>query len=503
MDLHFTPVDPWPCLAWVARCCPSDRTVRVWHGRQVEVRPLWFCEAVWNRDFEAGDFDLTDLVFGSGARVRDDRVVFVSSGSTVDRLQHAEIDGKTWISNSLACLVAVSGVKVAKDYQRYPEFFQSARKGIDTYERRLPTWSGQIELTYFRNLSWNGVSLTVEDKPFPERDFDSFQKYRAFLATSLSHIAHNMEAADRSHPYQMIGSLSSGYDSPTATILAQEAGLEQAFSFRSGRLGRIDDGEEIARILGLELHFVDRLAWRQQALAEVPYFASTGYGSDVVLSSAQDILRGRVLVSGFHGGKVWAKHATALQPDIARGDASGLSFTEHRLSLGSIHLPVAFMGVRQIRDINILSNDSKLSPWEIAGRYSRPICRRIVEEAGVPRNLFGIRKIAVTNLFRRGEAVLTRRTQTEYYAWLEANELRNPRVLERAVIALQTRSYDPDKLSGALNKVLPANVSERATRLYVRAMQPLNRRINVCAHLFPWAVERMGRVYNVDVDVAS
>ena len=462
----------------------------------MEARESWFCEAVWDGEFESGDFDLTDVVFGSGAHVRDDRVVFVSSGTTVDRLQHAEIDGKTWISNSLACLVAMSGVKVPVDYERYPEFFRSITQGIDAYERRLPTLAGRLELTYFRNLVWNGTSLSAEDKPFPQRDFDSFQKYRAFLAGSLSRVAHNMEAHDRTHRYQMIGSLSSGYDSPAAAVLAREAGLTQAFSFHSGRLGLIDHGEAIARILRLELRVVDRLAWRQQALAELPYLASTGYGSDVVFSSAQDILRGKVLVSGFHGGTLWAKSAKALHPNIGRGDVSGLSFTEHRLHLGSIHLPVPFIGVRQIRDINALSNGPSLVPWDVAGKYSRPICRRIVEEAGVPRTLFGIKKKAATNLFRSGETVLTPQTRREYYAWLQARKLHSRGVLERALFPLQARYYRPDDLFGVLRKWLPPRASERAIRLFVRIMYPLNRRINLSTHLFPWALERMGELYD-------
>ena len=53
----------------------------------MEVCDTWFCEAVWDGDYEAGDFDLTDLVFGSGGRLRDERAIFVSSGTTVDRLQ--------------------------------------------------------------------------------------------------------------------------------------------------------------------------------------------------------------------------------------------------------------------------------------------------------------------------------------------------------------------------------------------------------------------------------
>src|SRR5437899_6110852 len=40
-----------------------------------------------------------------------------------------------------------------------------------------------------------------------------------------------------------------------------------------------------------------------------------------------------------------------------------------------------------------------MTPWAIPGRYNRPICRRIVEAAGVPREAFGIRKKAASVLF--------------------------------------------------------------------------------------------------------
>jgi hypothetical protein len=31
-------------------------------------------------------------------------------------------------------------------------------------------------------------------------------------------------------------------------------------------------------------------------------------------------------------------------------------------------------------------------PWDIGGAYSRPLCRRLVEEASVPREIFGVSK---------------------------------------------------------------------------------------------------------------
>ena len=66
----------------------------------VEIQQYWFCEAVWDGNFESGNLDETDLVFGSGGRFRDGRVTFVSSGTTVDRLQTVALKDAQWVSNS-------------------------------------------------------------------------------------------------------------------------------------------------------------------------------------------------------------------------------------------------------------------------------------------------------------------------------------------------------------------------------------------------------------------
>ena len=64
----------------------------------VETGPNWCVEAVWAGPFEAADFDRTDLMFGTGIRARGDHLMFVNSGTAVDRL----------ISTSLAFFTAVS-----------------------------------------------------------------------------------------------------------------------------------------------------------------------------------------------------------------------------------------------------------------------------------------------------------------------------------------------------------------------------------------------------------
>ena len=81
----------WPRLAWLAICQPGS-PVRITHGPGVETCRDWFCEAVWDGPFPSGNFDDTDVVFGSGGRRREDGVIFVSSTATQDRL-HAGVRG--------------------------------------------------------------------------------------------------------------------------------------------------------------------------------------------------------------------------------------------------------------------------------------------------------------------------------------------------------------------------------------------------------------------------
>ena len=111
VDLEYRAMPAWPVLSWLARCRRGGGAVTVFHGPWVETRPDWFCEAVWDGDFEDGGFDRTDFVFGSGARRRPGGLRFVASGTSLDRLNVLERDGDVLVSNSLACLLAVSGTE--------------------------------------------------------------------------------------------------------------------------------------------------------------------------------------------------------------------------------------------------------------------------------------------------------------------------------------------------------------------------------------------------------
>ena len=412
----------WPQLAWLVRCSEGEQNVSVLHGPGVETFDDWFCEAAWAGPFEEGGFDLTDIVAGTGGRLRDDKIIFVSSGSTVDRLQLLVKGSRVWVSNSLACLLEAVDASVDPTYGQYCRDFGSINDGLNSYQRELLTSAGAVRLVYFNNLAWDGQKLEELAKPGGGRDFSSFELYRGFLDTCMASMVGNMSHRNRCLPFKPLATVSSGYDSTTVATLARKAGCEEALCFGDARGGIEERGEEIAHILGLRSFVFARESWRTAGTAaEPPFIAADGIGMDLVFKSAEPILQSRVLFTGYHGDKVWSKETADLSDDIVRGDRSGLSLSEFRLAAGFLHCPVPFWGVRQMREIHAISTSQGMGQWDIPGGYSRPICRRIVEEAGVPRHFFGVRKAAVAFLLGNMPAPLMRVSMVDYRRWLRDN----------------------------------------------------------------------------------
>ena len=101
ITITYNVMKNWPCLAWIAILEPNKQSIIVKCGEKIETRKDWFCEAVWDGDFDDGDFDQTDIVAGSGARHRNQNLTFVSAGSLMDRLQYIQVGKATYISNSI------------------------------------------------------------------------------------------------------------------------------------------------------------------------------------------------------------------------------------------------------------------------------------------------------------------------------------------------------------------------------------------------------------------
>ena len=190
---------------------------------------------------------------------------------------------------------------------------------------------------------------------------------------------------------------------------------------------------------------------------------------------------------------MWDKYTRALGPDVVRGDQSGLSLTEFRLTAGFLHCPVPFLGVRQIRAINRISRSAELAPWDVPGRYSRPICRRIVEEAGVPRDLFGRAKRAASVLFFESQSFLSPGALTDYQAWLSAHRLNGAPSIQRRLAA---------RVVSPLQQLADASAGETMWRV-VRRVTRWARHEPRFRWLFPWALARAKQSYERATDAAA
>ena len=105
----------------------------------------------------------TDLFFGSGARLEGDRVVFVGSCATVDKLLSSRAPGFAMISNSLPCLLSCVADDSIWDAWATSRSSRAFGKAFETASDRFLT-VGDLQLSYFEDLRWDGCALSPSDK---------------------------------------------------------------------------------------------------------------------------------------------------------------------------------------------------------------------------------------------------------------------------------------------------------------------------------------------------
>jgi hypothetical protein len=168
-------------------------------------------------------------------------------------------------------------------------------------------------------------------------------------------------------------------------------------------------------------------------------------------------LRGRMLVSAFVGDGMWWMHRPP-RPSMWRSDQSGSSFGEWRLRVGFTHVPLPCFGAYHHRGTRAISHTPDMRPWVLGRRYDKPIPRRILEEAGVPRDMFGVTKRAASgSIHADGPAALapaSRAALTEFAA-REGREVKFRRrrrgLLERAGLKI-TRKLGLEPMAARIER---------------------------------------------------
>src|SRR5438309_2066059 len=334
----------------------------------------------------------------------------------------------------------------------------------------------------------DGFSEAVWDGEFARAGFDetdlvfgSGARRRGGGVTFVS----SGSTVDRLHSHEAAGRVCVA-NSLACLLVAIGADVDPTYAGYYADFKSISDGlaryvRSVATSAGpVRLTYFHNLVWDGRALRERPKPAPhrdfgdfAGYRGFLEAHLAR-----RVLVTGYHGDQMWSKRPRAASADIVRGDQSGLSLSEYRLWAGFIHLPVPFLGVRQIGDVSALSRSSAMAPWDVPGAYSRPICRRIVETAGVPRDAFGVRKQTASVLFFERDDMLSPGSLAEYGEWLR----------EHAADWSERGLAAPTRSPGAAARLRAALARLASPRL--RNALGLAHGSRLFPHLFPWAVER-------------
>jgi hypothetical protein len=377
------------------------------HGTHVEKGPNWVVEGVWDGPFESAEFHRSENFFGSGIRIQDDAAYFVPSSALIDRLVFCTLRDHLVVSNSVSLLLGATGARLDPDHNYHYESYAIVA-GVRTYDKRFAVLHPELSFVmqqYEENIVVRGREISFESRT-SKREIGTFADYTRLLKTTLKAIEGNHTSVARRFGISAYTAMSTGYDSPAVSVLARDIGVRTCFTSRRSTSGipewlspqaAIDDAKPIADRLGIETIYLDpRRA--QVSDDEVYFLATTTAPPEIIFHSMvkhfDKHCEVAMLFTGYHGDKVWDLHAAGkyLTDDLIRGDTSGLNLGEIRLRGGFIHIALPFMFAKSMGSIAAISQSEEMSPWKVGTAYDRPIPRRIVEEAGVPRELFGVRK---------------------------------------------------------------------------------------------------------------
>lgn len=422
MRFEFVPCATLPRLAWCAQLRKHSGVARVYHGPWVETSESWFVEGAWTGEFERGELDDARFNVGTGGVLRAGRAVFCTQTDMIERLYSVRAGSELYLSNSLVFLLAMTG---DEPDPVFPFYYHALRAhfmdGISRKRKSIHARSGRrIELHDHCQVAV-GPDLRVQriEKPVFPRPAN-FGEYLALLQGVLASVLENASSPKRRRVrYSGLATVSGGYDSNALAVLLARLGVREAMAIFDGKPGR-DSGAEVARRLGLEVREYDRYGFRTKPGVDEAEFLSAHRGTDVVLASCEEQLVGKLLVIGRFGDVVFGLDPRKRLPDfrtIRDFVAAGSSLLEFRLRVGFLNFNPLYTAGLHVSALHEIGQSEEMRPWRVGGSYDRPIARRILEEAGIPRETFGLRKAASAALHLPSPASLSPAGRADFEAY--------------------------------------------------------------------------------------
>ncbi|MDZ4313862.1 MAG: hypothetical protein U0989_03730 [Azonexus sp.] len=410
MKINFECSEALPKLAWHASIDQLNEHCHVRHGPWVEVFNNGFVEGVWDGPFNQFLFDQSACIFGSGAILKDQTITFVSSTSTTDCLYYSSTADRVEVSNSLPLLLAINGDELDPGCKEYHLINESITNGIRKYIKKIPTKNSSVNRLIHFNLAVNKFSTKEIEKNL-EPVFNNFDEYYNYLNLCYKMIFENSVDRSRKKSMMVFSTQSKGYDSTAVNAIAKNYHIDKVFTVTKGKAkGSFwgesldkepdDDGAEICAVFGINCVKLDRHLIENIEDGEYRVHATLHDSGDLnLLAISSFVEKPTILLTGCLG-EIWYTNeyyneaVWKLSPELVRGDLGNHGMTETRLEAGYVQVAFPFIGARSRQCILNITMSAEMAPWRLETTYDRPIPRRIAEEAGLARHMFGQVKMA-------------------------------------------------------------------------------------------------------------
>ena len=487
-----------PPLCWAAIIVRGGRSVEIRCGSAVELDEDGLIAGAWSGPFDDRAVHRQPTFAGTAVRQEKGGVVFVCGNASPTGLHVLRSADRLVVSNSFALALAAGGSTLSQTYPFYPHDLYLAVPGRIRHQLPVPTTDGEMTLVY-QSLQI-GPELELRRLPAAEvAPFADYRGYRTLLEEQIGAVFANAADPRRRVRYTPLASISKGYDSPAAAVLARDLGCREAVTFRQSIHLHDDSGEAIAQQLGLTVHSFDTFAYKERTdLPEPEFIAASFSGGQVYLAGTESLLRERIVVTGFGGDVVWSpRYGSDGKPrfPIYLGGYSSMDFC---FRLPAIELAVPAIGAVRAAELGALSRAPEMAPWSNGGDYDRPLPRRIVEEAGIARGSFAEEKRMITpphdSVSRRAppvESYLSPHSLAEFEEWYERRRplSRLDAAAHRVATDTVGRVLWSKKSAAALRRVGLSWPPHPAKLVHLR----IHKRRN--AFLFQWAMERQLLLY--------
>ncbi len=406
MQFNYQEISSLPRLAWCAQV-PSDREIiTIIHGSGVEIKDNWFTEGAWDGPFDSPDID---EFCGTGGRIVDDGVVFMSPTNPYRGLVSCKTSKGFIISNSLPFLLARIGdqptLRVDNYYQK---LFIAFNSGYSEEPKVITMRKGsEVRLHFYCDITVTKNNISKTKKSAPDEP-TSFEDYRDRIIRMLERLRENAMDPRRKTVYEPVVTLSRGYDSAVCGALAKKAGWENAVTLvsKDEDEDNTDDGTPVAEALGMNIEKFDGDAWSEiEGIPEAQFVATAWGGAMARFAGTRQRLQNTLLVFGCCGDRIWNANSLGVNKLWLRKRSNETfsmgaeSLWEFQLRTGFIAVyPATYLGIYW-RLIHKFMTDEELQKWSVGGDYDRPFARRLAEELGVPRQLFGQQKMAKGHVY--------------------------------------------------------------------------------------------------------